>query len=465
MRIMVWLRNDLRLDDHPALWHACERGPITPFVLVPRTEDTAFSGWRQAHIMALNDALNGRLNVYTGMPREVIPTLMASHPIAEFHWNSLTHRPSASDEALMAYLHKHHIQAHAHPAPRLWAPDTIMKHTGQPYQIFTPFYRACLNTPPSSPIDPPLNLACDPLLDPEVTAERALPAFKSWQRRLLASWPVGTARAAQRWADFSEGSLALYERNRDLFEASATSRLSPYWAVGSYSERRLYAQAQAHDPNISAPFIRQVCWRAFAHTLALHHPTLAHEPMRPIFGHMAWRNHPEHIRAWKEGKTGIPIIDASMRELWRTGYMPNRLRMVVASFFTKHLNCDWRLGADWFMETLLDADEAVNAMNWQWVAGTGVDSAPYYRIFNPITQSKRYDPDGMYLRAQLPELARLPDPWVHTPWLLPQERKASLGFSLGRDYPHPIIDLDTARRDALKRYEALKSAMTPLDSH
>jgi deoxyribodipyrimidine photo-lyase len=295
-------------------------------------------------------------------------------------------------------------------------------------------------------------------------AQLGLMPATNWCAPFTAAWQPGEAAAARRLAQFVAGGVARYAERRDLPDNAGTSRLSPYLHHGELSARQvwhavLHGAAQAGMPVAEAAggkFLAEILWREFSYHLLHHFPHTPTEPLQETFARFPWREAPQALDAWQRGCTGVPLVDAGMRELWSTGWMHNRVRMVAASFLVKNLRLPWLAGARWFWDTLVDADLASNTQGWQWVAGCGADAAPYYRVFNPVTQSRRYDPQGRYLRRWLPELARLGDQDIHAPWLAAAADLAAAGVQLGRDYPLPIVDLNESRTAALAAWKSMR---------
>ncbi len=271
---------------------------------------------------------------------------------------------------------------------------------------------------------------------------------------------MGEAAAHDRLHRFISGALADYAAGRDRPRTEGTSRLSPHLHWGEISPRQVWDAARAIEGRGSGKFVGELLWREFSIHLLWHQPQLPDHPLRAAFAAMTWRDDQAGLWAWQRGRTGVPIVDAGMRQLWRTGWMHNRVRLIAASFLVKHLLIDWRAGEAWFWDTLVDADLANNSASWQWVAGSGTDSAPFVRIFNPVLQARKFDPDGDYVRTYVPELARLPAPDIHAPWDAPEEALGGAGIELGRTYPRPILDLAAGRARALAAYGRLGSGDT-----
>lgn len=337
---------------------------------------------------------------------------------------------------------------------------------GRPFRVFTPFWKHLQTLDPPPPPQP----APSRIPSPEVwPASDALddwglrPTRPDWAGGLRETWTPGEAAAQQRLATFLDsGQAARYDAERNTLGTDATSRLSPHLRFGEIGPRTIWhaVRDRPHDPGAAA-FLREVGWREFCHHLLHQAPDMADRPLQAAFEHFPWRDDPDGLAAWQAGRTGYPVVDAGLRQLWATGWMHNRARMIVASFLVKHLLIDWRAGERWFWDTLVDACPANNPASWQWVAGCGADAAPYFRIFNPVLQGRKFDPDGGYVRHWLPELAELPTAVLHQPWTAAASDLRTAGIKLGKSYPEPVIDHATARQRALSALEYIKTGAAP----
>ncbi|MDX1580098.1 MAG: deoxyribodipyrimidine photo-lyase, partial [Alphaproteobacteria bacterium] len=286
-----------------------------------------------------------------------------------------------------------------------------------------------------------------------------LPSGFDWAGGLKDAWQPGEDGAQARLDEFVEEGLSTYKVQRDRPDKSGTSRLSPHLRFGEISARQIWAQVHAagkHDTKGGSAFLREVVWREFCHHLLYFFPELPDAPLKSDYESFPWRQSEKDLKAWQRGETGYPIVDAGMRELWQTGWMHNRVRMITGSFLVKDLRLDWRHGEAWFWDTLVDADPANNVAGWQWVAGCGTDAAPYFRIFNPVTQAEKFDPDGAYIRRWVPELKNVPDEYLAKPWDMPPLEAEEAGFRLGETYPHPLVDHQQARKEALAALDEMK---------
>ena len=461
---IVWFRNDLRLTDNPALIKALESGrAIVPvFVLDEETDGVrppgAASRWwlhYSLHALAASLArLGSRLVLRRGRAERVIGDLAAECGAASVFWNRVYDRGSRDRDArLKKALSERGIAVESFKANLLFEPWEITTQSGGAFKVFTPFWRACRSSPPPAPPLPaPRSLTAPkswPAGEP-LASWRLLPASPDWAGGIRAAWTPGEDGAQHRLARFLDDALKDYRQARDLPGVEGTSRLSPHLAFGEISPRQIWQAATTRGASAATEkFLSEVGWREFAYSLLFHNVDLTQHNFRPEFDAFPWAEPGGALTAWQRGRTGYPIVDAGMRELWATGWMHNRVRMIVASFLTKDLLIDWRRGERWFWDTLVDADLANNATGWQWVAGCGADAAPYFRVFNPVLQGEKFDPDGDYVRRWVPELAHLPNGAIHRPWT------AAVPSTV---YPARIVDHGAARDRALAAFQTLKKS-------
>lgn len=456
---IVWFRRDLRVEDNPALAAASSTGdPVVPlFVLDDGGSDpwapSAVSNRRQRESLATLasklEALGSKLVVREGNPQDVLARLTGEHPGAAVFWNR-RYEPHARgvEREVAAALEARKIDVNVFDGSLLIEPGCIMTAARTPYRVFTAFWRACVERMPG------------------VRFEAVLRELNAPGR-----WPASTVNITPQTGDSFELARHLdtfldgYETLRDRPDHDATSRLSDRLHFGEIGPRELWYSvteyavgASAGRQKAAAAFLRQLAWREFAYHLLYHYPDTPDTPMRQEFRAFPWREDSSALELWKAGQTGYPFVDAGMRQLARTGWMHNRVRMVAASFLVKDLLIDWRHGARHFWATLKDADLANNTLGWQWVAGCGVDAAPYFRIFNPVRQGERFDPEGGYVRRWIPEIASLPSRWIHKPWLAPESTLVKCDVRLGDTYPHPVVEHDFARERALAAYRQIKRA-------
>lgn len=469
--VIAWFRQDLRIHDNPALCAAAGQGTVMPIYILDDANAGHWSmggasrAWLHHSLESLNRSLGGRLQLFRGDARQVLERLVDSHDVTAVYWNRC-YEPWRidRDRRIKQALSARGAGCHSFNASLLWEPWQVAKQDGTPYRVFTPFYqKGCQNAPvPRQPLPAParLRLYQDALTDAISLAQMALlPDDSQWHQSLCAHWQIGETAAASRLQQFIEESLADYRHGRDFPAREATSRLSPHLHFGEISPRQMWhpvehATGQGGAEN-ALHFLREIAWREFSHHLLYHFPNLPEENFNRRFDAFEWREDNEALRRWQRGQTGYPIVDAGMRELWQTGYMHNRVRMIVASFLVKNLLIHWRAGADWFWDSLFDADLANNSASWQWCAGSGADAAPYFRIFNPVLQSQKFDPGGDYLSRFCPELGALPARLRHCPWSASKAQLQQAGIRLGEDYPEPMVDLKVTRERALERYRAL----------
>lgn len=477
MASLVWFRNDLRLGDNPAAAAAAARGaPVAGlFVLEAasaggRTHGAAAAWKLHGALAKLAQDLADRgapLILRKGDPRAVVPAVSAEVRAQAVMWNRRYEAAAvATDTAVKADLKDRGVAAESFGGNLLVEPWEVESTGGRNYRVFTPFYKAARKINKDlTPIPKPHVFAkwtTNPDLGDDLTAWGLRPTAPDWAGGLREAWDHGETAAKGRLASFVDDGLAGYRAGRDVPAAANVSRLSPYLRFGELGPRQARqaaatAAAQANgalDGDFEA-FERELYWRDFSYNLLFNGDDLAAANVQSKFDAFPWRDDPDGLKAWRRGRTGYPVVDAGMRQLWRTGWMHNRVRMVVASFLTKHLMIDWRQGERWFWDTLVDADPASNPANWQWVAGCGADAAPYFRIFNPVAQGEKFDPDGAYVRRWVPELKDLPAKYVHAPWTAPADALATAGVVLDRDYPTPIVDHKAARERALAAFKGL----------
>ena len=464
--VLAWFRRDLRLTDNPA-WNAAAGSgrPVIPvFILDDRDRPmgSASRWWLHGSLRELHDALwdaGSRLILRRGPARKVIAKLARETDATAVFWNRL-YDPAilGLDNRVEAQCADAGIATKTFNASLLFEPWTVRTAAGTPYKVFTAFWRRCNARDIDSPVPaPPVPAAPTAWPRSDGLHRWRLRSRKpDWTGGFRSVWQPGERGAKDRLQSFLRHGIDAYHRQRDLPGLAATSRLSPHLHFGEIGPRQAVAALERAAPGPGRDaFLRELGWREFCRYLLFHNPEMGTANLRPEFDRMPWRNEPAELRRWQRGLTGYPLVDAGMRELWATGWLHNRARMVAASFLTKHLLIDWREGAAWFLDTLVDADWANNSAGWQWVAGCGVDAAPWFRIFNPVTQSRRFDPAGVYLRTWLPELRRLPDKTIHAPWQASDATLDKAGIRLGQTYPYPVVDLDHGRQRALEAWRTL----------
>ncbi len=469
MTTLVWFRQDLRLRDNPAVAAAAARGCIVPIFIFDDTDKAWAPGaasrwWLQHSLEALHLEL-GALSFYRGDPRKLLPTLAAEAKASAVYWNRCYDPHAvARDTAIKDRLKQDGIAVESFNAALLNEPWEIKTGGGGPYKVFTPYWRAVQAREFAAPVAKPKAIDAHRLASSEKLDDWDLtPTKPNWARGFSELWTPGEQGALDRFEQFVAEDLATYGELRDRPDRPATSRLSPHLHFGEISPRQIYARLQSEldgktTRSGAAKFLSEVGWREFAHHVLYHFPTLPDDNWRTEFDAFPWRDSAKDLNTWQRGHTGYPLVDAGMRELWATGFMHNRVRMIAASFLIKHLRLDWRLGEAWFWDTLVDADLANNAFGWQWVAGSGADASPYFRIFNPMAQGEKFDPDGAYVRRWCPELSKLPNKFIHAPFKADDATLKAAGVTLGKTYPKPIVDHDEARKAALEGYKKVKTS-------
>ncbi len=471
-----WIRHDLRLDDNPALLAAsAENVAVLPvFVWSPDDDGKWCPGaasrwWLHYSLASLDEQLRqrgSRLILRQGSTDATLQSLVKETGAKAVYWNH-RYEPAARNvtAAMEAAFKQMGVNARGFHGNLLFDPATILNQSRQPFQVFTPYWNACMKLqepvgPRSAPskLKSPTNLPVSESLDDF----KLLPTI-SWTAGMEAAWQPGEMGAKSMLKQFGNREIKEYPVSRDRPDSTGTSRLSPHLHFGEVSPRRVWHTIKAAVggksgqslPISGEPYLRQLGWREFSNYLLHHFPHTELKPMREEFSRFPWKQNAQWLKLWQRGQTGYPIVDAGMRELWATGWMHNRVRMIVASFLVKDLLIRWQDGACWFWDTLVDADLANNTMGWQWTAGCGADAAPYFRIFNPVLQGEKFDPEGSYVRRWVPELAKLRTDWIHCPWESPQDELTSAGIALGKTYPRPIVDHQAARQQALAALKAI----------
>jgi deoxyribodipyrimidine photo-lyase len=476
---IVWFRQDLRLTDNPALAAALRRrGPVIPLFIWDQAGKGqwklggASKWWLHHSLSSLNhdlETLGSRLIVRSGDSADVLLQVVEQTGADAVYWNRC-YEPQAiqRDSGLKEELRRRGITADSFNALLLFEPFLVKNRQGAPFQVFTPFWRQCLSLPVPEPTQrrPRAGELPMPSRWPSTlsVADLGLLPTIPWDSGLQEAWQPGERAALQRLKFFLRRTGG-YEKSRDRLDQEGSSRLSPHLHFGEIGPRQIWTalrkQAEASgvfpaDRGVQK-FLSELGWREFAYHLLFHFPHTPEKPLRSSFQTFPWRKDDEQFRAWSRGKTGYPIVDAGMRQLWQTGWLPNRVRMVCASFLVKHLRISWREGAAWFWDTLVDADLANNTLGWQWIAGSGADASPYFRIFAPVTQAKKFDPEGDYVRRWVPEIARLPTRFIHEPWTAPTDVLESACIRLGQTYPRPLVDHAQARQAALDAYQRMRA--------
>jgi len=479
MLTLLWFGQDLRLTDNPALAAAIARGgPITPVFVLDDLDAREWAPggaslwWLHGSLRALDESLRQRGNALVlrrGPAEMVINQLLDETGADAVYWNR-RYEPwaVARGERLKTALKERGIEVWSFNSALIQEPWTVSTQKGEPYRVFTPFWKAlratCVSEPAAAAARIPGPATA---LEREPLSSWALrPTAPDWAGGIQAMWTPGEAGAQARLEDFAAGAASDYRDKRNMPGVAGTSRLSPHLHFGEIGPRQIWhsitAQALANTGNPMPAgvetYLSEIGWREFSYHLLFHFPTLPEAPLRPEFARFPWEENAKGLAAWRRGLTGYPIVDAGMRELWNTGWMHNRVRMIVASFLIKDLLIDWRIGEKWFWDTLVDADLASNSASWQWVAGCGADAAPYFRVFNPSLQGAKFDPEGDYVRRWVPEIGKLPNTLVHSPWEARPLELADAGIRLDRTYPAPIVEHGAARQRALEAFSRIKKS-------
>ncbi len=472
---IVWFREDLRLSDNPALAAAATTG--SPLICLyiretglanARPLGGAARWWLNQSLQSLAaslEAIGGHLILRSGDAGEVLSGLIRKTGASAVFWNRrYGDAEKIADARVKTDLKSEGVDVQSFNGRLLLEPWTLKTGSGGYYRVFTPFWRALQTSYVSPPPLPAPEKVTPVTLDSDIFEDWALhPRAPDWSHGLASTWNPGEHGAQARLTDFLDGPINAYAENRnrpDLDES--TSRLSPHLRFGEIGPAQIWRAVKAGlaagliDERAGHVFLSEIAWREFSHVLLHFNPELAHKNYNPNFDRMPWRSDAPALDAWQRGQTGYPVVDAGMRQLWHTGWMHNRVRMIVASFLTKHLLLPWQAGEEWFWDTLVDADPAINAASWQWTAGSGADAAPYFRVFNPITQGSRFDETGAYVRRWCPELSRVPDKFLHAPFEAPEGLLSEAGVVLGETYPKPIVDHGAGRQRALDAYRQTK---------
>lgn len=475
---IVWFRRDLRLADNPALHTALDEGfdTIVPvFIQAPEElGDWAPGGaqrvWLHESLQALSqslETLGSRLIIRTGPSQQALDTLIAESQADAVFWNRLYDpKEIERDTAIKKHLSDRGLRVESFQAHLLYEPWTVRTQQGAPYKVFTPFWKSLRDHPIGKPLPKPASLpaVCSNIDSQSIDALSLRPDI-AWDDGIRAAWTPGESGAHNRLEAFLGGPAPHYDDSRDRPAQAGTSYLSPHLHWGEIGPRQIMHRLEEWLADHSGPapqshidsFRSEIGWREFAHHVLFHFPTTPEEPLDRRFEAFPWQDDEQALACWQNGTTGIPMVDAGMRELWQTGYMHNRVRMTVASFLTKNLRIAWQEGERWFWDTLVDADLANNTLGWQWAAGSGADAAPFFRIFNPVRQGERFDTDGAYVRYWVPELRDLDKRHIHQPWAAPAARLQAAGVRLGETYPQPIVDLKQSRQEALDAFSQIKS--------
>jgi len=466
--LIIWFRRDLRVADNPALHEAVKTGrPLICLYILETDRDREWGGaslwWLHHSLESLSKdlaAIGAKLTLRKGQAFRILDMLIQDTGADRIYWNRRYDlAPREIDSAIKADLTERGLTVKSFRANLLSEPWTVKTKTDNYYKVFTPYWRTAQEAIDiSDPLPAPTAIKA---YEGDIESESLesfglLPTSPDWGSKMTPHWTIGSAGAKRALEQFLSGPVTTYpdDRNRPDKE-EGTSKLSPHLAFGEISPKQIW-HACKDNLDAARKFLAEIGWREFSYVLLYHNPKLASENFKPAFNAFEWNSDETHLRRWQQGLTGYPFVDAGMRQLWQTGWQHNRVRMVTASFLIKHLLIDWREGEKWFHDTLVDADPASNAASWQWVAGSGADAAPYFRIFNPFTQGEKFDPNGDYVRQYVPELKHLPNKFIHRPWEAPALVLREAGVTLGDNYPTPIVDHKFARERALASYKATR---------
>ena len=468
--VVVWFRQDLRLRDNPALLAAHQTGRliIPVYILDDETSGewklgAASRWWLNESLKTLDEALNGKLCLLIGSASTVLSRLIQKLGAEAIYWNRC-YEPwrIVRDAKIQEKLINEGTEVFTFNGSLLFEPQTTLKEDGSPYKVFTPFYqRGCLgkNIEPRRPQKSPKEFSLGKHKGLTLDDLELLPT-SPWHHKFQQYWQPGEAGARARLKEFLNNGLKGYKEGRNHPSRKNVSRLSPHLHFGEISPNDVWYAAKQKmvtdgGKKDGETFLSELGWREFSNNLLYYFPNLPRVNLQKKFHAFPWRKDTKALKRWQQGQTGYPIVDAGMRELWETGYMHNRIRMIVGSFLVKNLMLHWHFGEEWFWDTLVDADLANNSASWQWIAGCGADAAPYFRIFNPVTQGQKFDTEGEYVRRFVPELSKVPTKYLHNPWEAPEKILSGAGVKMGKDYPHPIVKLSDSRERALRAFSSL----------
>lgn len=468
-KTIVWLREDLRLLDNPALHYAASKGEVVPVFILPESLGSASYWWLHHSIDSLKRSLakrGVRLILRTGDPVSVLRSICRELKSERVAWNRV-YSPDGMrvGSQLKEALNQDGVESKSFNGQLLIEPTLVLNKQGAPFKVFTPFWKNCLsNLAPNALLDVPEFLATTHDLDSDkLVSWDLLPHSPDWSSGFDERWVPGEQHAQLKFETFKGNTITHYKDGRDIPSTENTSMLSPHLAFGEISPKQVWFDLHDSmavgeiDSENGYKFLSEIGWREYSRYLLVHFPDITTQPFNAKFANFPWMSNAALLSAWQQGQTGYPIVDAGMRELWSTGYMHNRVRMIVASFLCKHCLIHWKEGAAWFWDTLLDADIANNTASWQWVAGCGADASPYFRIFNPILQGEKFDKEGVYVKRWVPELAELDSKFIHKPWDADQASLDIAGVTLGVNYPTPVVDHKQARQQALGAYSFMKT--------
>jgi deoxyribodipyrimidine photo-lyase len=465
---IFWFRQDLRLSDNPGLIEAARLGSVLPIYILDDLNPPLFKMggatkiYLHHSLKSLDQSLNNNLNLYIGDPEKIIFELISKYNIENIFWNRCYEPWRISNDAIIEKkLGNLKINYKIFKASYLWDPEEIKKEDGSYYKVFGAYKRKASLLEPRKSLPKPEKLSLIKESDNKTTLDNLqLIPNHNWKNKIQEHWIFGENAAQNKLNHFLDACLSGYKKDRDYPGSNQTSKLSVNLHFGEISPHQIWEAVNPIGRTLASEedvehFLSEMIWREFSCYLLTHFKKLPNDNFQNKFNAFPWEHNEFFLNTWKKGKTGYPLVDAGMRELWQTGYMHNRVRMVVASFLVKNLMIHWHHGRDWFWDCLVDADLANNSASWQWVAGCGVNAAPYFRIFNPITQGEKFDTEGEYTKKFIPELKKLPSKYLFKPWKAPEKILKDAGITLGVHYPKPIVDLQASRQKALAAYKSL----------
>ena len=462
-----WFKQDFRLQDNPSINYLSEKEEKTLFIYILDNNDALSLGsaskvWLHHSLEYLNKQLNGKLLIFNDSAINVFKKLIQDFIISSVSWNRCYDQESIkNDSKIKIFLKKHIDDVKSFNGSLLWEPWEVLKGDGTPFKVFTPFYKnGCLAvTPPRKPLTKKIKIFDSKYSTNKINFLKLIKKNK-WASKITKEWKIGEEFAHEAMSNFFKFGITNYKEGRNFPSKQNVSKLSPFIHWGQISPNILWWKCNennksSNNGNIET-FKSELGWREFSYYLLYHFPHITEKNLQVKFDNFEWEFNKIYYQRWTKGQTGYPIVDAGMRELWETGYMHNRVRMIVGSFLVKNLLIHWKKGERWFWDCLFDADIASNSASWQWVAGTGADAAPYFRIFNPVTQGQKFDPHGEYIKKYVPELKKLPLKYLFNPWDCPESIAHNIEFEIGKHYPNPIVNLKESREKALKVFTSLK---------
>ena len=464
-----WFRQDLRLNDNPSLEELSkEVDKIIPiYIYDEKTEiGEASLCWLEKSLENLNNQLKlfkSKLYVFRGNPKKIINKIIENNNISSFYWNRLYDRYSIKrDKEIKSFLIEKSINCNTFNGYLLSEPWEIKNKSDSFFKVFTPFWKKNFEVLEKQKLKLSSSKKYS-FYDTDINSNIKISKLKlnipkkEWMKKLLDNWNIGESAARLKLKNFINEKLKDYSIGRDRPDIAFTSKISPHLHFGEISAKRVFIEVMKSkiDESNKKKYLTEIGWRDFSYNLIFNYPEMTELPIQSKFNKFPWLKDKTSLKTWQAGKTGIPIVDAGMKELYKTGWMHNRVRMIVGSFLTKNLLLHWKEGEKWFFNTLVDADIGSNSAGWQWISGSGADASPYFRIFNPVLQGKKFDPNGDYVKKFIPTFTKVPLKFIHSPWEMPIEEQEKHNFILGRDYPKPVVDLSETRKRALEAFKSI----------